>query len=69
MRRTVGLLAMILVVLLTGKTQVGAQPAKVVPKGKLVLAWHTTMASKWLDPQEHDGGQRPTTSSMPSTMP
>ena len=33
----------------------GAQTAKVVPKGKIVLAWHTNMASKWLDPQEHDG--------------
>jgi len=35
--------------------QAGAQTAKVVPKGKIVLAWHTNMVSKWLDPQEHDG--------------
>ena len=55
MRRTVGLLGMMLVLLLAGHTQVGAQTAKVVPKGKIVLAWHTNMASKWLDPQEHDG--------------
>src|SRR5438105_1184004 len=55
MRRTVGLLGMILVLLLAGNTPAGAQTAKVVPKGKVVLAWHTNMASKWLDPQEHDG--------------
>ena len=55
MRRTVELLGMILVLLLAGNMQAGAQTAKVVPKGKIVLAWHTNMASKWLDPQEHDG--------------
>src|ERR671931_2928522 len=55
MRSTVGLLRAILVLLLVGSTGVGAQTAKVVPKGKLTLAWHTNMASKWLDPQEHDG--------------
>src|SRR5215475_3646148 len=55
MRRTVELLGMILVLFLVGTMQTGAQPAKVVPKGKIVLAWHTNMASKWLDPQEHDG--------------
>jgi len=55
MRRIVELLGMVLVLLLAGKMQAGAQTAKVVPKGKIVLAWHTTMASKWLDPQEHDG--------------
>jgi peptide/nickel transport system substrate-binding protein len=38
---------------------VAAQPAKVVPKGKLTLAWHATIASKWLDPQEHDGTATP----------
>lgn len=27
--------------------------AKVVPKGKLVLAWHTGISSAWLDPQEN----------------
>jgi hypothetical protein len=59
MRRTVGLLGVILVLLLTGHIPAGTQTAKVVPKGKLVLAWHTTMASKWLDPQEHDGTATP----------
>ena len=47
MRRTVGLLGVILVLLLTGNMPAKAQTAKVVPKGKIVLAWHTTMASKW----------------------
>jgi peptide/nickel transport system substrate-binding protein len=32
---------------------------KVVPKGKLVLAWHAGLASRWLDPQEHDGTATP----------
>src|SRR5882724_8875489 len=56
MRRALGLLGVFIILFLGGKMPVEAQPAKVVPKGKIVLAWHTTMASKWLDPQEHDGG-------------
>ena len=59
MRRTVGLLGLILVLLLAGTTQVGAQTSRVVPKGKVVLAWHTNMTSRWLDPQEHDGTATP----------
>ena len=55
MRRIVGLLGTLLVLLLAGNMQAEAQTAKVVPKGKIVLAWHTNMASKWLDPQEHEG--------------
>lgn len=35
------------------------QAARVVPKGKMVLAWHTALASRWLDPQEHDGTATP----------
>jgi len=31
----------------------------VIPSGKLVLAWHTNIASRWLDPQQHDGGASP----------
>jgi peptide/nickel transport system substrate-binding protein len=31
----------------------------VVPSGKLVLAWHTNIASRWLDPQQHDGTASP----------
>jgi peptide/nickel transport system substrate-binding protein len=29
--------------------------ATVFPKGKMVLAWHTNIAARWLDPQQHDG--------------
>lgn len=36
-----------------------AGSAEVVPKGKLVLAWHAGIASRWLDPQEHDGTATP----------
>ena len=32
---------------------------KVVPGGKLVLAWHTNIAVRWLDPQQHDGTASP----------
>src|SRR5262245_44370300 len=35
-----------------------SQPA-VAPKGKLTLAWHAGLASRWLDPQEHDGTATP----------
>jgi len=31
----------------------------VVPSGKMVLAWHTNIASRWLDPQQHDGSASP----------
>jgi len=55
MRKTVELLGMMLILLLVGNMPAGAQTAKVIPKGKIVLAWHTNMASKWLDPQEHEG--------------
>ena len=29
---------------------------EVVPRGKMVLAWHTNIAPRWLDPLQHDGG-------------
>jgi peptide/nickel transport system substrate-binding protein len=38
-------------------TPVHAEP--VVPKGKLVVAWHTNIAARWLDPQQHDGTASP----------
>ena len=37
----------------------GARAATIVPKGKLVLAWHTNIAARWLDPQQHDGTATP----------
>jgi peptide/nickel transport system substrate-binding protein len=30
-----------------------------VSKGKMVLAWHTNIAARWLDPQQHDGTATP----------
>src|SRR5438094_5962845 len=30
-----------------------------VAKGKMVLAWHTNIAARWLDPQQHDGTATP----------
>src|SRR6202049_2565812 len=36
-----------------------AHGAVVIPKGKIVLAWHTNIAARWLDPQQHDGTASP----------
>jgi ABC-type transport system substrate-binding protein len=36
-----------------------ADSAKVAPKGKMTLAWHVNIATRWLDPQEHDGTVKP----------
>src|SRR5262245_21312081 len=36
-----------------------SSPARAAAKGKLVLAWHAGLASRWLDPQEHDGTATP----------
>src|SRR5215470_13637501 len=33
--------------------------ATVAPKGKMVLAWHTNISARWLDPQQHDGTASP----------
>src|ERR1700746_777422 len=30
-----------------------------VADGKMVVAWHTNIASRWLDPQQHDGTASP----------
>ena len=30
-----------------------------MPQGKLTLAWHTNIAPRWLDPQQHDGTASP----------
>src|SRR5687768_14581265 len=59
MRRAWGLLGIVLVLLGASHTHVGAQIARVVPKGKITLAWHAGLASRWLDPQEHDGTATP----------
>lgn len=31
----------------------------VVPNGSMTLAWHTNIAARWLDPQQHDGTATP----------
>jgi peptide/nickel transport system substrate-binding protein len=36
-----------------------ATGASAAPEGKLTLAWHTNIASRWLDPQQHDGTASP----------
>jgi len=37
----------------------GAATARAAPGGAITLAWHTAMAPRWLDPQEHDGTATP----------
>jgi peptide/nickel transport system substrate-binding protein len=64
MRKILGLLGVLGCCLgfLGSGTYVAAQPAaaaKVVPKGKMTLAWHVGIAARWLDPQEHDGTASP----------
>ena len=67
MHKMLGLMSVIGLFLffLGGGTHVTAQqtpPAaatKVVPKGKMTLAWHVGIATRWLDPQEHDGTATP----------
>src|SRR4029453_11151069 len=34
-------------------------PVSAAAKGKILLAWHAGFASRWLDPQEHDGTATP----------
>src|SRR5215475_1600459 len=35
-----------------------AEPV-VALRGKIVLAWHTNVTARWLDPQQHDGTASP----------
>jgi peptide/nickel transport system substrate-binding protein len=37
----------------------GPRAANAAAKGKMVMTWHTAMAPRWLDPQEHDGTATP----------
>src|SRR5579864_6709273 len=39
--------------------QAAAAAETVGPKGKMTLAWHTNIAARWLDPQQHDGTATP----------
>ena len=62
MRRTVALLGMILILLMAGKMPARAQTAKVVPKGKIVLAWHAKWRPSGSIRRSMTGRRRPTTS-------
>jgi peptide/nickel transport system substrate-binding protein len=48
---------LILVALAVALPAIG--PVGAAPKGKLTLAWHAGLSSRWLDPQEHDGTATP----------
>ena len=53
-------LAVALIAIVTASTLMPFfSPARAASKGKLVLAWHAGFASRWLDPQEHDGTATP----------
>ena len=58
-RRTVLRTAALATTVFTTPFVRSAATATVVPKGKLVLAWHTNIAARWLDPQQHDGTASP----------
>jgi len=51
----VRVLAATLILALAATALPTASQPKVTPKGTMVLAWHAGLASRWLDPQEHDG--------------
>src|SRR6059036_3994405 len=57
---TFHLLAVALTLIAAAATAIPfSSPAGAAAKGKLVLAWHAGFASRWLDPQEHDGTATP----------
>ena len=54
------LLAIVLLLIAAGAMmQPFSSPAGANGKGKITLAWHAGLASRWLDPQEHDGTATP----------
>src|SRR3954454_14305609 len=40
-------------------SRAAAAAGEVTPAGKMTLAWHTNIATRWLDPQQHDGTATP----------
>jgi len=38
---------------------IATRAASAEPAGKMTLAWHTNIAARWLDPQQHDGTASP----------
>jgi len=58
--RALGLLAGALILMIAAfAVAPWSSPAGAAAKGKIVLAWHAGFASRWLDPQEHDGTATP----------
>src|SRR5437879_9167281 len=54
------LLAVVLILIAGASTVLTfSSRAGAAAKGKLTLAWHAGFASRWLDPQEHDGTATP----------
>jgi ABC-type transport system substrate-binding protein len=54
------LLAVTLILIAVGSMALSfSSSVSAAAKGKLVLAWHAGLASRWLDPQEHDGTATP----------
>src|SRR2546428_4083340 len=59
-RSMFGLLAVAVLLIAAASTAIPfSSPAGAAAKGKIVLAWHAGFASRWLDPQEHDGTATP----------
>src|SRR5437899_3283672 len=59
-RSMFGLLAVAVILIAVASTAIPfSSPAGAAAKGKIVLAWHAGFASRWLDPQEHDGTATP----------
>src|SRR3954453_16857047 len=40
-------------------SRAAAASGEVIPAGKMTVAWHTNIAARWLDPQQHDGTASP----------
>src|SRR5512145_2822556 len=53
------LAAALLILLALALTLPVPSPVGAAAKGKITLAWHAGFASRWLDPQEHDGTATP----------
>src|SRR2546428_9141471 len=54
------LLAVALIPIAVASTAIPfSSPAGAAAKSRIVLAWHAGFASRWLDPQEHDGTATP----------
>ena len=46
-------------VLTTPFVRRGQTAEAVIPQGKMTLGWHSNIAARWLDPQQHDGTATP----------